>query len=337
MKKNVYSLVALISLVVATVVSGQVPAPPPWAYGFAAGGADPAAPACAKDSKPLDCARMQTPRPRDVQHKLPESTQSFNEYQIHYDYGPADWFPGDHPPMPDIVARGRENDKLRACSLCHYPNGHGKPENASPAGLPAAYVLQQLHAFRNGTRKSGDPRKANANEMIQIARYMTEAEMKTVADYYAAIPRKPWIRVVESDTAPRTRAGVNGLFVPLPGNETEPLGQRIVEVPENPEFTERLRSPRSGFVAYVPVGSIARGEVLVTKGGGKTVACTLCHGPNLQGVANVPGITDLPASYLVRQLYDVQVGARESPLMKPVVTKLDESDMIAIAAYLASK
>jgi cytochrome c553 len=166
---------------------------------------------------------------------------------------------------------------------------------------------------------------------------MTEAEMKIAADYYAAIPRRPWIKVVESDTAPRTRAGVNGLFVPLPGNETEPLGQRIVEVPENPEFTERLRSPRSGFVAYVPVGSIARGEEIVTKGGGKTVACTLCHGPNLQGVANVPGITDLPASYLVRQLYDVQVGARESPLMKPVVAKLNESDMIAIAAYLASK
>jgi cytochrome c553 len=337
MRKYVYSLVALISLVVATVVSGQVLAPPPWAYGFVAGGADPAPPACAKDSKPLDCARIQAPRPKDVQHTLPDSTQKFIEYQIHYDYGPADWFPGDHPPMPDIVARGRESDKLRACGLCHYPNGHGRPENASPAGLPAAYTLQQLHAFRNGTRKSGDPRKANANEMIQIARFMTEAEMKIAADYYAAIPRRPWIKVVESDTAPRTRAGVNGLFVPLPGNETEPLGQRIVEVPENPEFTERLRSPRSGFVAYVPVGSIARGEEIVTKGGGKTVACTLCHGPNLQGVANVPGITDLPASYLVRQLYDVQVGARESPLMKPVVAKLDESDMIAIAAYLASK
>jgi cytochrome c553 len=279
---------------------------------------------------------VQAPRPAGS-HALSGSTQTFTETQIHYDYGPADWFPEDHPAMPEIVARGRQSDTLRACALCHYPNGHGKPENASPAGLPAAYVLQQLHAFRDGTRKSGDPRKANANEMIQIARYMTEAEMKTVAEYYAAIPRMPWIRVVESDTAPRTRVGVNGLFVPLAGNDTEPLGQRIVEVPENPELTERLRSPRSGFVAYVPVGSIARGEEIVTTGGGKTVACTICHGPSLLGMAIVPGITDLPACYLVRQLYDVLVGARESPLMKPVVAQLDESDMIAIAAYLASK
>ena len=144
-------------------------------------------------------------------------------------------------------------------------------------------------------------------------------------------------RVHNGDTAPRTRAGVNGLFVPLPGNETESLGQRIVEVPESAEITKRMRSPRSGSVAYVPVGSIARGEENATTGGGKTVACTVCHGPDLQGVANVPAITDLPASDLVRQFYDVQVGARASPLMKPVVAKLNESDMIAIAAYLASK
>jgi cytochrome c553 len=338
MKVRACSLVALASIAVAAVVvSAQVPAPPPWAYGYVAAGPDPAPPACAKDSKPLDCARMQAPRPTDVTHKLADSDRTFTEYQIHYDYGPADWFPGDHSPMPDIVARGRESDKLRACGLCHYPNGHGRPENASPAGLPAAYVLQQLHAFRNGTRKSADPRKANANEMIQIARYMTEAEMKITADYYASITRRPWITVVETDTVPRTRAGVNGLFVPLPGNETEALGRRIVEVPENPEFTERLRSPRSGYVAYVPVGSVARGEEIVTKGGGKTVQCTLCHGPNLRGVANVPGIVDLPASYIVRQLFDVQAGTRESPLMKPVVAKLNEDDMIAIAAYLASK
>jgi len=51
----------------------------------------------------------------------------------------------------------------------------------------------------------------------------------------------------------------------------------------------------------------------------------------------VPGIADRPARYIVRQLYDVQAGARESSMMKPVVTSLDESDMIAIAAYVASK
>ena len=330
--------IACLSLTTGVVLlRGQVPAPPPWAYGFMSIGTEPAAPACSPEMKPQDCARRQTPRPKDMLHKLPETDRTFVEYDIHYDFGPADWYPQDHPSMPEIVARGRESDKLRACSLCHYPNGHGRAENASPAGLPAAYILQQLEQFRNGTRRSADPRKANTNEMIQIARHLTDAEMKQVAEYFAAIPRRPWVTVKETDTVPKTTVGVNGLFVPAPGSETEPLGKRIIEVPENPELTERLRNPRSGWLAYVPVGSVARGEELVTKGGGKTISCTICHGPDLQGVGNVPGIADRQASYTVRQLYDMQAGTRESAMMKPVVANLDEDDMIAIAAYLASK
>jgi cytochrome c553 len=258
-----------MSLAVVVVVTGQVPTPPPWAYGYNAAGPDPAAPPCPREAKPLDCARLGTPRPKDVVHTLPGADRSFTEFQIHYDYGPADAYPGDHPAMPEIVAHGRESDTLRACALCHLPNGQGKPENASPAGLPAAYILQQLEAFRNGTRRSGDPRKANYNEMIQIARHMTEAEMKEVAEYYSSIVWRPWVKVVESETAPKTRQTMNGLFLPQPGAETEPLGRRIMEVPENPELTDLMRSPRSGFVAYVPVGS----RCTRTKRVGASTAC----------------------------------------------------------------
>jgi cytochrome c553 len=272
-----------------------------------------------------------------VVHTLPDSAGRFTEYQIHYDYGPADWYPGDHPAMPDIVARGRERDQIRACALCHYPNGLGKPENGPAGGLPRAYILDQLNAFRSGTRRSADPRKANTNEMIQIARHLTADEMNTVADYFSATTWKPWVRVVEAEMAPKARAGVNGLFIPLPGGETEPLGNRVVEVPENPEFTERFRSPRSGFVAYVPPGSVTRGEELVTKGGGKTVRCATCHGETLHGMANVPGIADRTLSYTVRQLVDFRAGTRQSALMTPVVAKLSDDELVAIAAYLGSR
>ena len=51
----------------------------------------------------------------------------------------------------------------------------------------------------------------------------------------------------------------------------------------------------------------------------------------------VPPIADRQASYIARQLYDYQVGTRQSATMKPVVAKLTEDDMIALAAYLASK
>jgi cytochrome c553 len=129
------------------------------------------------------------------------------------------------------------------------------------------------------------------------------------------------------------------MYMPLPGNEKEPIGQRIIETPQDPEGTEMLRNPRSGFVAYVPVGSIEKGKNLVSTGGGKTVACSICHGAELQGMGPVPGLAGRSPSYLVRQLYDMQQGTRNgqwTELMKPVVSKLSQEDMLDIAAYTAS-
>jgi cytochrome c553 len=213
-------------------------------------------------------------------------------------------------------------------------------ENGGVAGLPADYIVQQLADFKSGARKSADSRKANTNEMIAIAKALTDAEAKAAADYFASMAWRPWTKVVESDTAPKVRSTINGLFIPLEGGATEPLGQRIIEVPVNPERTEIQRDPRSGFVAYVPPGSIARGEALVTTGGGKTMTCGICHGENLKGVANVPGIAGRSTSYLVRQLYDMQKGTRNgagAALMGAAVANLSEDDMIAIAAYVASR
>ena len=105
---------------------------PAWAYGFDTppkpgdAAAPPAAPANPPDN---------------VQQKRVEgSSLAFTQKQIADPFGPADWFPGDHAPMPEIVAHGRAKDVV-ACSLCHYPNGKGRPENAPPAGL-----LQLLYA-----------------------------------------------------------------------------------------------------------------------------------------------------------------------------------------------
>jgi cytochrome c553 len=130
------------------------------------------------------------------------------------------------------------------------------------------------------------------------------------------------------------------MWIPVEGGSKEPIGTRIVETPENPERTEILRDPRSGFTAYAPVGSIKKGETLVrTGGGGKTEACATCHGPDLKGLGPVPGIAGRSPSYLARQMYDMQSGARHgewAELMKPVVVKLTDEDLVNITAYLAS-
>jgi cytochrome c553 len=325
--------ILIIALTSMTTVSTSFGAdgPPAWAYGYPQPGAAAAPAGGGGGGRGAQAAPDTSPK------HLAGSTLEFTLAQIRDGFGPADWFPGDHPTMPEIVAHGRRPD-VRACALCHYPNGKGRAENAPVAGYPVAYFIQQMSDFKSGNRKSADPKKANTNAMIAMAKAMTDEEVKAAAEYFGSMPWTPWIKVVETETVPKTRIA-GGLFVALPGDEREAIGKRIIEVPENTEATETFRNPRSGFIAYAPPGSIKKGEALVTSGGGKTMACGACHGADLKGLGPVPGIAGRSPSYLVRQMYDMQAGARKgvwTPLMTKVVSQLSEDDMLQIAAYTAS-
>ncbi len=239
--------------------------------------------------------------------------------------------------MPEIVAHGRKPN-VYACAYCHLPNGEGRPENSTIAGLPAGYIVRQLQDFKSGARKCSEPLFKPAANMPLIAANATDQEIESAAQYFSELPRRAWIRVVETNTVPKTH--VSGwMLVPSTPPGTEPIGQRIIEIPENVERTE-LRDDASGFVAYVPEGSLKTGKWFVTTGGnGKTVACAKCHGPGLRGSGNVPGIAGRSPSYIVRQLYDIQSGARSgvaSRQMRRQVINLNIEDMIAIAAFVSS-
>ena len=322
-------LIIALGSILTTSISFGADGPPAWAYGYPQPGT--AATPAGGGGRGGQAAPDTGPK------RLAGSNLEFTLAQIRDGFGPADWFPGDHPPMPEIVAHGRRPE-VRACALCHYPNGKGRAENAPIAGYPVAYFIQQMNDFKSGNRKSADPKKANTNAMIAMAKAMTDEEIKAAAEYFGSMAWTPWIKVVETDTVPKTRIA-GGLFVALPGDEKEPIGKRIIEVPENAEASETYRNPRSGFIAYAPPGSIKKGEALVTSGGGKTLACGACHGADLKGLGPVPGIAGRSPSYLVRQMYDMQSGARKgvwTPLMTKVVSQLSEDDMLQIAAYTAS-
>lgn len=239
--------------------------------------------------------------------------------------------------MPDVVARGRTPD-VRACGSCHRTEGTGGPENASLAGLPASYIVQQMADYESGARKFSGPQRSPVLLMTAIAKAATDAEVQAAAAYFSSLKPKPNIKVVETDTVPATQ--VARVFYMIAKNgDPEPIGERITEVPVDVAQFEH-RDSRSQFVAYVPKGSIAKGEALAKSGGsGTTTPCETCHGPDLRGVDAVPGIAGRSPSYLVRQIYDFQQHTREgsaSVLMAPVVEKLSHDDMIALAAYVSS-
>jgi cytochrome c553 len=277
--------------------------------------------------------KVQPPSTDDGQPKTaPGSDKTYTRKQIDDLFNPPDWYPDMHPPMPQVVAHGN-GTTVRACGSCHLPTGTGHDESAYLVGLPVAYFTRQMADYKSGAR-------TGSGSMTTIAKAITDDEVHSAAAYFASLKPRPWIHVEETDTVPKTYVGPGNKRLRLPGGGTEPIGNRIIEIPED-ENVVLNRDPRMGFIAYVPKGSIAKGETLVTGGGdGKTVPCTVCHGQTLKGLADVPPIAGRQANYVVRQLFSFQDGSRAGPsatLMKPVVENLDIDDMLAIAAYTASR
>lgn len=303
----------------------EAPPPLPWAYPVSPPRGSGAPAAAARPAQDADAAQA-----------VPGSARSYTRAQLRNGFDVADWRPDLHPEMPEVVSHGREPD-VRGCGFCHYPNGQGRPENSAVAGLPAAYIIQQMADFKEGRRRSAEPRMGPQRAMIALAENANDEEVRVAAEYFASFEFRPWIRVVETNTVPRT-AVAGGMHVPAEGGGVEPIGQRIIETPEDPDRTA-LRDPASGFVAYVPVGSIERGQELVATGAGRTIQCGICHGSDLKGLGPIPAIAGRSPSYLARQLYDFQSGARRgawSGLMAEAVESLTPDDILAIVAYAAS-
>ncbi len=314
--------IAIFALAPVFLLAAGLPAyaaegPPEWAY-------------------PVNPPDFKPPEEDGVPRRVPGSSATYTVTQLRDRFIAPVWHPSEHPPLPPVVAQGRKPDVF-ACGFCHRADGPGGPENANLAGQPAAYIMQQMVDFRSGARKTSVA-KRNVDLMISLSKPMTDAEIADAAAYFAALKPRAVIKVVETDTVPKTFITFNHLAA-LPSGEKEPIGNRIVEVPEVLEQFAN-RDTHAQFIAYVPPGSVKRGEALVKTGAVKTVQCTICHGPDLKGLGNMPGIVGRSPSYMMRQLYDLKSGARAGPyssMMKPVVAELSVDDMAQIAAYLATQ
>jgi cytochrome c553 len=221
--------------------------------------------------------------------------------------------------------------------LCHLPNGGGHPESASVAGLSANYIVEQMREFREGNRQNN-----RSPVMQRIAKAISPEDEKQAAEYFASIKGKQleWIKVVESSTAPKNHVGEGGMRFHDEGGGMVPIPvDMIYELPQN-DVGATERDQRYGFVDYVPMGSIEKGEKLAMGGGGKTVQCSICHGEGYKGLGDVPRLAGRGAYYLIRQIKDIRDGNRKGStvaLMEPVVKNLSDEDIVDLAAYMASR
>jgi cytochrome c553 len=272
-----------------------------------------------------------------VRLHLPDSSMSYTDAQLFDQFAVPDWHPKSHPPLPPVVAHGRRPE-VYACGYCHLANGLGRPENASLAGLPKAYLLAQLADFKSGARRIAlKGTYAPSDAMLQIASHVSGADAEAAADYFSGLKLTQRSHVIEGADLPGIKATA-WTYVLVPGAAAQTLGERLFEVAPD-ALRDARRDDELQYDAYVPPGSVARGKAIATAGAAGEIPCVICHGPDLRGVAMFPPIAGRSASYLLRQLYAFRNGTRNSAAaqaMVPVVERLQPADMIAVAAYAAS-
>lgn len=312
-------LMCIVAAVGATVFAADSIELPDWVY-------------------PMNPPDWKPPTDDGIPRRVPGSDVTYSLAQLTNvrSFTGPDWHPTSHTPMPAVVAQGRRPGVF-PCSYCHRADGTGGPENANLAGLPAAYIAQQMQDYRAGRRSTSVAKRGPTGNMIAVAKEITDDEIAAAAQYFSQLPRRSYIRVVESARVPRTHVD-NWILLPAGGGD-EPIGNRVIEFPDNVERFE-LRDSGMTFTAHVPPGSLARGESLVKTGGnGLTVQCATCHGPALQGTPLGPPLAGRSPNYLARQLYDFKTGARagaNAPQMHDVVARLSAADIVSITGYVAS-
>ena len=252
--------------------------------------------------------------------RLPGSAIAYRHADFHDMARAIDWFPDSHPAAPDVVIR-RAGEVALACGYCHLPDGRGRPENARLQGLPASYIVEQVNAFAAGTRRAARPDYAPTGYMTQAAHALSPADLTAAATYFSQFEPLSHTRVVETATI---QAATPWHFVyRFDATRTEPLGQRIVEGPDDPERFE-LRDPETAYTAYVPVGALKRGAVIASGTAGAP-ACASCHGQSLVGIAGAS------PTFLARQLMGFRAKTRNDPgaaPMQAVAANLTDAQII---------
>ncbi len=86
---------------------------------------------------------------------------------------------------------GIADRKVPACMACHGMAGKGNPLSGYPvvAGQHATYTEQRLKDFRAGATAGGDD-DANGKIMAEVAKKLTDEEIKAVASYMQGLYSK---------------------------------------------------------------------------------------------------------------------------------------------------
>jgi cytochrome c553 len=113
---------------------------------------------------------------------------------------------GDTKRGSTLATRGDESKRVQACANCHGPAGSGQNGvNPYLAGLDPRYLEAALGEWKSGNRKT-DP----SQQMVQIAKSLSDADIKALAAYYAHQPAPQ----VAQDSASGAASSARGASAP---------------------------------------------------------------------------------------------------------------------------
>ena len=160
----------------------------------------------------------------------------------------------------------------------------------------------------------------------------------TDSDYFPRIAGKPagylFNQLVAFRDRTRKYAPMNYLVAYLPDPYLREMAEHFAK--QRPAFT-------APSAASTDPAILSRGKTLATLGDSsqQIPACVACHGENLTGMQpGIPGLVGLRSAYIVAQLTRWRLGDRhaaEPDCMKRIASRLSETDVAAVGAWLSQQ
>ncbi len=261
----------------------------------------------------------------------------------------------------------REGKDLAAstCAKCHGADGVSTTKGVpNIAGQRPSYIYLELRAYQAGARPNAD--------MAEKVKFLNDEAIVKVAAYYASLdpPEPPagpppeyvspavgWKAAAtpcfkcHGDNGISQKAGIPNLAGLLPKYLVESMqsyldGDRKLET-TNEEMKTALAKLSDEDLNQIALYYSTQTEILTRAqtpiGGNPAVTkqnlarCVRCHGEDGVGTSPAsPNIAGQDWAYMVRSLRAYKDGSRDDAIMGPPAMKLEDADMIGLAAYYAS-
>ena len=176
--------------------------------------------------------------------------------------------------------------------------------------MPPEYIIRQMTYFKSGAR-------SEETRMGPIARASSDEDVREAAAYFAAITPAPFVKVIEAATPPKTYVSADARHRRIhPDGGTEPIGRRIVQIPEDPMRTA-IRMPYARSRSSLRTAIAARNSTAARSARRASSSCSVGI-PNAAITASPMNFSTVPPWWARTASWRIRADARSTRRASPV-------------------